>query len=249
MYRITDSQIDFILEDLSARGLTMQSLQEDILDHVCCIIERELKEVDDFEQLYSETIEKFYRKALSEIQEETILLLTFKNYYAMKKLMIGSGATTAFLLIAGSFLKLFHLPGAGAALVLGILAMSFVFLPLLLVLKMKEAPAARDKMILTAGVVIGILYCLSTVFKVQHWPGANVMTIATISLLFFVFIPAYFFTGIRRPETRVNTTVSTIILVAVTTMQFTLLNLKALRSQDDKGSVRVEQPQQLPQAR
>lgn len=248
MHRITDNQIDFILEDLSARGLTMRSLQEDILDHVCCIIERELKEPDGFEQLYSATIEKFYKKELSEIQEETILLLTFKNYYTMKKVMISTGAATALLLIAGCFLKLFQLPGAGILLVLGIAAMSFLFLPLVLVLKMREAAAARDKLILATGVFIGILYCLSTIFKVQHWPGASIMFLGTLILLFFVFIPAYFFTGIRRPETRVNTIVSTIILVAATTMQFTMFSLKAFRAQMN-GDARVISPVEMPKPR
>jgi len=248
MHRITDSQIDFILEDLSARGLTMKSLQEDILDHVCCIIERELKEQDGFERLYSETIEGFYKKSLSEIQEETILLLTFKNYYTMKKVMIATGAATAFLLVAGSFLKLFQMPGAGILLTLGVISMSFLFLPLLLVLKLKEARAVRDKLILTTGVLIGILYCLSTIFKVQQWPGASVMFLSTLILLFFVFIPAYFFTGIRRPETRVNTIVSTIILVAATTMQFTMFSLKAFRAQMH-GNTRAEAPIEMPKPR
>jgi hypothetical protein len=248
MYRITDSQVDFILEDLSARGLTMESLQQDILDHVCCIIERELKEPDDFERFYRVTIERFYKRELTEIEEETILLLTFKNYYTMKKVMITTGAATALLLVAGSFLKLFQLPGAGILLVLGIAAMCFLFLPLVLVLKMKEATAVRDKAILATGVLIGILYCLSTIFKVQHWPGASIMFLSTLILLFFVFIPIYFFTGIRRPETRVNTIVSTIILVAATTMQFTMFSLKAFRAQI-QGSTRVVNPVEMPRPR
>ena len=245
MYRITDTQIDYILEDLCARGLRMESLRQDILDHVCCIIEQELKEPDGFEQFYQGTIERFYKRELAEIEEETILLLTFKNYYTMKKVMIATGAATVLLLIAGSFLKLFGLPGAGILLVLGIATMSFLFLPLVLVLKMREATAARDKLILATGVLIGILYCLSTLFKVQHWPGASIMFIGTLILLFFVFIPAYFFTGIRRPETRMNTIVSTIILVAATTMQFTMFSLKAFRAQM-RGDARVVTPVEMP---
>ncbi len=248
MYRITDSQIDYILEDLAARGLTMESLQQDILDHVCCIIEQDLRDPADFKQFYRETIERFYKRELSEIEDETILLLTFKNYYTMKKVMITSGAATAFLLIAGSFLKLFSLPGAAVFLVLGIVAMSFLFLPLMLVLKMREASAGRDKLILAAGVVIGILYCLSTLFKVQHWPGASVMTLSTIALLFFIFIPAYFITGIRRPETRANTIVSTIILVSATTMQFTLFSLKAFHAGTD-GTTSNTNTVEMPPAR
>ncbi|HYD20446.1 MAG TPA: hypothetical protein VEB40_03140 [Flavipsychrobacter sp.] len=228
MYRITDEQIDFILTDLSARGLKNEDLQQNILDHVCCIIEQELEENGDFRQFYLHMIERFYKKQLSEIEEETLLLLTFKNYYTMKKVMIGSGAAAAALLIGGSIFKLFYLPGAAMLLVLGVFIMCFFFLPLLLVLKMKETSSLRDKFIMALGVVIGILYCASAIFKVQHWPGANIMIFSTIILLFFIFIPVYFFTGIRKPETRVNTIVSSIILVAATTMQFTLTSIKFL---------------------
>lgn len=231
MYSISDEQVDYILNDISARGIKTEDLRQNILDHVCCIIEQDLEANGDFGRFYLQTIERFYKKELCEIEEETLLLLTFKNYYTMKKVMIGSGAAAAFLLLAGSILKLLYLPGAAICLVLGVFVMCFFFLPLMLVLKMKEVSATRDKFILFTGTIIGILYCCSAIFKVQHWPGANVMIFSTIALLFFIFIPAFFFTGIRKPETRVNTIVSTVLLVAFTTMQFTLTSLKFLRPQ------------------
>jgi hypothetical protein len=245
MYHIADEQIDFILGDISARGLRTEDLQQNILDHVCCIIEQELRDTDDFEQFYLQTIERFYKKELREIEEETILLLTFKNYYTMKKVMIGSGAAATFMLMAGSIFKLFHWPGAAIMLVLGVFIMCFFFLPLLLVLKIREVNASRDKTILVLGAVIGALYCLSVIFKVQHWPGANVMLFSTIALSFFIFIPAYFFTGIRKPETRINTIVSTVILVAATTMQFTLVNLKVYRQQPEAKTKSLQGIQQI----
>jgi hypothetical protein len=244
MYHISDEQIEFILQDLEIRGLKTADLQNNILDHVCCIIEQELEEKGDFGPFYQRTIERFYKKELNEIEEETHLLLTFKNYYTMKKVMIGSGAAAAALLIGGSIFKLFYLPGAAIMLVLGVFVMCFFFLPLMLVLKMKETNSARDKFILVMGVIIGILYCTSAIFKVQHWPGANIMIFSTIILLFFIFIPAYFFTGIRKPETRVNTIVSTIILVAATTMQFTLTSIKFLHKSADAPGQPVAEAQQ-----
>lgn len=230
MYRITDAQIDYMLHDISARGIELEDLRQDILDHVCCIIEQELEASGDFEPIYRRTIERFYKKELREIEEETILLLTFKNYYTMKKVMIGCGAASVLFFVLGSFMKIFHLPGAAITLVLGVFVTCFIFMPLLLILKIKESDNTRDKVLISVGVFIGILYCLSAIFKVQHWPGANVMTMVTLGLSFFIFIPVYFFTGIRKPETRVNTIVSTVILVAVTTMQFTLVSLKHLRA-------------------
>jgi hypothetical protein len=226
MYIISDEQIDYILDDISARGVKMEDLQQNILDHVCCIIEQNLEASGDFKSFYLSTIETFYKKELSEIEEETTLLLTFKNYYTMKKTMITSGAISAILLLTGCFFKFMHWPGAAIMLFTGVVLLSFLFLPLLFILKMKEAKATRDKVVLTMGVVISILYFIGPLFKVQHWPGANIILFTTVILMFFLFIPIYFFTGIRNPETRINTIVSTILLVGVVSMQFTLMSLK-----------------------
>jgi len=85
MYCLSDKQIDYILNDIGARGVGMESLQHNLLDHVCCIIEQNLEENGDFERFYESTIRTFYKDALWEIEEETLTLLTFKNYYTMKK--------------------------------------------------------------------------------------------------------------------------------------------------------------------
>jgi hypothetical protein len=90
MYCITDEQIEYILNDIRRNGVEMEDLQLNLLDHICCIMEQELKETDDFEQFYLKTVRRFYNTELREIEEETINLLTFKNYYAMKKTMIVS---------------------------------------------------------------------------------------------------------------------------------------------------------------
>src|SRR5579863_9775777 len=111
MYCISDKQIDYILNDISARGVKMESLKQDILDHVCCIIEQNLEESGDFEAFYSETIQQFYKTELTEIEEETILLLNNKHFYTMKKVMIYSGIFSASLLSIGIVLKFLHMTG------------------------------------------------------------------------------------------------------------------------------------------
>lgn len=222
MYCLSDQQIDYILDDISARGVKMESLQQNLLDHVCCIIEQNLEENGDFELFYATAIKTFYKTQLSEIEDETILLLTFKNYYAMRKTMLVTGAISAAAFILGSFLKLMVWPGAGLLLLLGFVMITFLFLPLLFIIKAREVSATRDKLILATGTFSGILYCISMLFLVNHWQGAHQIWMVTLSVTAFLFLPSYFFTGIRKEETRVNTIVSTIILVAVIGIQFTL---------------------------
>ncbi len=85
MYLLTDAQIDFTLNDIRAHGVETEILQQILLDHICCIIEQNLEENGDISGFCKTVIPTFYEKELRGIEEETALLLTFKNYYGMKK--------------------------------------------------------------------------------------------------------------------------------------------------------------------
>jgi len=213
MYRISDTQIDYILSDIRARGVEMEDLQYNLLDHVCCIIENNLEENGNFENFYHATIKTFYKDALWEIEEETISLLTFKNYYVMKKIMIVSGVFSALTMILGISFKFMHWPGASLFLFLGITSGSLVFIPLVFTLKAKEKQSAKDKLVLAIGGLAAVLISLSILFKVMHYPYANLMSYISLAIMLGLYLPIYFFSGIRRPETRVNTITSSVLII------------------------------------
>lgn len=225
MYRISDAQIDYILDDISARGVGMVSLQQDLLDHICCIIERDLEDDGDFERFYRHTVSTFYKSELKEIEAETINLLIHKNYYVMKKIMLGSGAFSVAMLTLGIFFKFMHLPGAAVCILLGIVSLSFIFLPLMFTLKAKEQQSKNDKIITAIGTFAGILISLGILFKIMHWPGANVMCSVALGIMLVVFLPVYFFSGVRNPQTKVNTIVSSVLLFAGCALILTLIRL------------------------
>jgi hypothetical protein len=231
MYCINDEQIEYILNDIRRNGVEMEDLQLNLLDHICCILEQELKENDDFEHFYHKTVKRFYKRNLHEIEEETINLLIFKNYYAMRKVLIASGAFAVFAFITGSLFKTMYWPGASVLLTLGIGTFSLIFLPLLFIIKAREAKAASDKFVVAIGSVVGTMFSLAILFIVQHWPGANILLFSAIGLAAFVLLPAYFFTGIRRPETKLNTIVMSIILVGIIGLQYTMVRLRPSASQ------------------
>lgn len=214
MYTLSSDQVNFIQDDIRARGIQMDSLQDDLLDHVCCIIEHNLEENGDFKNFYETTIKTFFKKELVEIEEETQSLITNKHYYTMKKLMIASGSVSAIILSAGIILKFLHMPGAGICVVLGITILSLIFLPLLFTLKIKEKQKTRDKLLLGLVSFIAILFTMAVMFKLMHWPWANVMGLTSIALLALVYVPLHLITGIRQAETKMNTIVSSIILIA-----------------------------------
>jgi len=83
MYCISDHQIDFIQRDINRHGIITESLQQNLLDHICIIIEQNLEQNGDFEQFYATTIKTFYKEELREIEEETLFLLTSKGPHAL----------------------------------------------------------------------------------------------------------------------------------------------------------------------
>jgi hypothetical protein len=223
MYCLSDQQIDFILSDIGARGIEMVSLQQDLLDHICCVIEHELDEDGDFERFYHSAVSRFYKSELREIEEETIILLTNKNFYTMKKVMISSGTVSVGLLSAGIILKFLHLPGAAALLVLGIFLLSFIFLPLMFILRVMEKQQNADKIISIVGGLSAMLISLGVLFKIMHWPYANIMCSLALMIMIFGFIPVYFFSGFRNPATKVNTIVSSIMMLTGCILVLTLI--------------------------
>jgi hypothetical protein len=83
MFEITDKHIDFVLDDLSSKGVLIDDLQQNLLDHICILAERDLGEEDDFETYYQAVIPGFYRQHLGEIEEETIFLLRHRRCFAV----------------------------------------------------------------------------------------------------------------------------------------------------------------------
>jgi hypothetical protein len=83
MYQVTDEQIDFIMDDLARKGIRMQGLRDNLVDHICILIEENLEEGADFEQYYHSLIPSFYRQELYEIEEETIFLLKHRRRFAL----------------------------------------------------------------------------------------------------------------------------------------------------------------------
>ncbi len=225
MASVTHEQIDFILNDIKNRGVVLEDLQDNLLDHACCIVENEMPEEEDFYQFYETMLPRFFKSELKELQEETDKLLTFKDYYAMKNTLKISGTISLTLFIIGSLFKFMHWPGAGICVVLGGFTFSLIFLPLMITLKMKDEATIANKLVLSFGFFLGILMSTGAIFKIMHWPGANILMLSGIVGFTFAYVPLYFITGIKRAESKFTVTVNSILMMACGGMFFALFNL------------------------
>lgn len=196
MYKINDKQIDFILDDIRRRGIEMEDLQYNLLDHICCIIEQNLKSDGNFEDFYKKTIPKFFKHELWEIEEETILLLTYKNYYTMKKAMILGGNISLALIAMGTVFKIMHWPGAAISLLLGFIILCFVFFPSALYLNYSTTKKSIG--INLSAFLGGTILMIGVLFKVMHWPGTAMLLVVGWTILLGVFIPLLLYSKLKE---------------------------------------------------
>ena len=232
MIVLNEEQVQYILRDLESKGIDMEELRFSLLDHICCVLEEELDDPGEFRGHYEKVLPRFFKRQLSEIQEETELLIRFKHYYAMKRTMIISAGITAFSFITGALFKIMHWPGASVMILLSIVTLCFVFLPILFLFKTKETNSTREKITLGVATIFGITISLATLFKIMHWPGANLMWLSSLGFLFFIFLPLFFFSGIRKPETKLNTIISSVLILVAIGLLFTLTQLRGSKWTD-----------------
>ncbi len=254
MYSLSDQQIEFILDDFHARGIRMEELRLSLLDHICIIIEQNLSQDGDFEEFYASAIKKFYRDDLYEIEEQTIYLLKRQNRYSMKKFMIISGTFSVAAFVISSLCKILRSPLTDFLQFLGFVSFVFLFLPSMFVLRIRETGARRDQLILASGTIAGILYFFCMLLKFlgrqwppflgQRWANADMIWLALwltgLGIALFVFLPAYFLKGIGNPETKTNTIIISIFLVAFIGVQFRFTNLGLQSPRKQNVSVQMQ---------
>jgi hypothetical protein len=223
MIQLSEKQISVLEQRILQGGVGNTNLQNDLLDHFCCFIEDKMNEGVDFEAAYKEAFQAITPDGMYDIETELITLLTLNKQIGMKRMISITGALCALLLTAGIIFKYRFLPGAAALITLGIGIATLVFIPVVCIYKIREKQNAADKALWAVGSIFAMALAFSTLFKVQHWPGANMLGSLSLAILLLLFLPIYFFAGIRNPATRTNTVVSSVFMVIGCGLYFTLV--------------------------
>jgi hypothetical protein len=79
MELLSASQIVWIQEEIRNKGITDPVLEDDLLDHICCIVEENVANGFSFEQAFDVVLEKFGPAGLRKIQTETTYLLNLNT--------------------------------------------------------------------------------------------------------------------------------------------------------------------------
>ncbi|WNJ16771.1 M23 family metallopeptidase [Pontibacter sp. G13] len=96
---LQDSHIDSILERLRAEGLSFAALEDELLDHVCCLVEEELAEGTSFEVALDDAIHSFGDNGIQHVQKETLIAISYKSRL-MKQFAFTVAAAFSLLMVA-----------------------------------------------------------------------------------------------------------------------------------------------------
>lgn len=227
MAELTENEIRLVSREIQKQGLTYAELQHELLDHLCCDVEAEMDEGLEFVKALEKVKKEMGKDRIQQIQEETLLLINQK-YRMMKKFMYILGMIAPAMLITGTIFKIQHWPGAGVLLVLSLFMLGAIYLPVFIMVKIRDTRKEGKKVnmpMYIAGLIAGMIFIAGAMFKIQHWPGAGIMIMLSGIVTILIFIPILVVQALKDKENQVqNFTILIFVLcfVAITFMIYAL---------------------------
>lgn len=193
--KLSQAQVEIIRNRINQSTICIQTLKDDLLDHLCCVVENKIGKGITFEAALPEAIHELAPHGLDEIQRQTLYLLNPAKVIVMKKIMYVIGLATATSLSLGWLFVTLRWPGGRELFNYGFLGFLLLFIPMVAIehYKISFRKALSEKLKIILGSVSGFIVGLSLVFKVLHLQGADILLIVGVLLFTFGFLPFLFF--------------------------------------------------------
>jgi hypothetical protein len=191
--KLTESNMNTIRDVIGRSDISVKTMQEDILDHLCCAVEKGMEKGQDFKIAFSDSLAELSPKGLNEIEKETFYLL-HPNILAMKKLMYSFGLIFSMMVAIGIFMKLMHLAGANEISLIGFGGLLTVYVPLGLVIHSHQAvkQSTPEKFQYRFGLLSMVILSAAGIMKLIHVTGANEMLMIGTIVFSFGYLPYLF---------------------------------------------------------
>ena len=174
-------------------------IEPEILDHVCCVIEDTCKiGKTSFEEALADAIALVCPNGISEIEIEKSFLVNHKHV-TMKKAVFFSGYIAATSISLGFMLKTFHWDGGWFFLLAGFgILLLYSLLWLYHSLAGFPQKPVNEKVQIVSGAGAGVIIAIGGVFKLLHYPYADIITLAGFVLLAALFFPVFFYRSYEK---------------------------------------------------
>lgn len=131
-----------------------------------------------------------------------VFLSIYFFVFITNKMKDGSGryllAIAVALVNMGIIFKYMHWTGASILILLAVASFCLVYAPMLFMKKIKEEGA--NKLMYAAGILGMVAFALGIVFKLQHWPAAAELLLASLPLVFLIYFPMYMMSSVAEEK-------------------------------------------------
>ena len=198
--KLSQEQLAVIRHYVHQSDITMNTLKDDLVDHLCCVVERKIDKGEDFEIALQTALQELAPHGLDAIQLETFYLLKSPKIILMKKVMYSIGLISAVALSVGWLFTVLRWPGGSELFNYGFLVFLLLFIPLLAIDRYKAnlKNALREKLKVVIGSASGIVVGISLVFKFLHLQGADIIFVVGMLMFSFGFLPFLFFSMYKK---------------------------------------------------
>ncbi len=196
MYELNYKQLEIIKADVYRADISYSHLAYDLIDHICCDIEKEMNLGTPFGKAYEMVKEKIGLHGLQKIQEDTLFLID-KKYRTMKNIMKIFGVISPILISFAALFKIEHWPGAGILLTLGFFLLIVFFLPSAVYVSYREVSNRKKLLAHISGYLSAALFAVSFLFKIQHWPATGIIMLVAVLVTGLIFIPSFFINQLK----------------------------------------------------
>lgn len=174
MLVLEPNHIKSIESKIALAGIKNDSLNVDLTDHICCMVEEHLALGTEFKQAEKEVFSKIGILHMQAIEQETKLLT--QNKITMKKRTIIVGLVSLVLMAAGFTMKQFHLMGAGITWGVGVLIAAIGFTLFMTIDRFSYEKTILERVNGIIGFLGAAAFIIGVGFNVLRMPLSFVLT-------------------------------------------------------------------------
>ena len=203
---LSRQQIAYIQHRIVQDGINSNALQNDIVDHICCSIEREMKDSSDFENIFNKVYNDFKPAGGLQAIELEVTYLSKHKAILMKKLTLILVFLAAMLFFFTTLLNGIRLLYnydwyfMGELALINQCAISLFIIPLYWLHQYKNARNQSSdglseksrQFMFVFGFLCSEALANAIFFKLMHMPGGNQLFIIT-AVLGMIYVPFYVF--------------------------------------------------------
>jgi len=231
MNTLSESQTDLIIKWVKSHHLTIQSLENEFIDHICCDVEDLMNEGAGFKLAFENLQKEMGEELLPGLEKQTILQLTY-NERIMKFMTRLAGIVVLILFFAAIVSRIIGINSWNTLMAGGMLVLAFGFAPLFFINHYQHQEGQRQKVLHIFGFLAALLVPLSAFMGLLNSPHALAVMGIGILFLIFGFIPLSLL-SVSKGSSRAAITGSIILLLFFVLIAFGFLGVKISKDRVD----------------